>query len=754
MNKRAVGVLLICLLIGANVSNAQQVRNVTGTVRLINNKGAKELAEGVTVAVPGTELGSFTDKDGLFTLIIPDSIRLLVASFAGYVPDTVLLKPGINEYNIDLKLTHSLKEVVISERVKTTEMSLLDPLNTQKIGGNELLKAACCNLSESFETTPSVDVSFTDAVTGYKQVRMLGLAGPYTLITQENIPDLHGLAAISGLSYTPGPWIESMQLTKGTGSVVNGFESVAGQINVELLKPFDGEKWFFNLYQSSQGRTEANVNYRHKFGKKLATNLMVHASSQYLKLDQNSDHFLDQPLGSQFNILNRWIWNAPKNWMFQAGVKFLYAQGTGGEWNYKAGDPQTPGNPWGYQSTTLRTEEWAKIAKIFNRPATSIGLQLSNINYYQDATYGPREYTGLQNSVYANLIFQTYIRSTNNVIKTGLSAMWDVYNEQFDQITYTRNEQVPGVFCEYAWSYSDKFNLIAGLRGDYDNIYGAFATPRLHVRYAPFKRTTFRASAGRAQRTANIFAENMGFMASNRQFSIENHEQGAAYGLNPEVAWNTGVNLTHKFKIGLREAVLGLDYYYTWFQSQVVVDLNYPGFLSFYDLQGRSFAHSFSAQFDYELIHKLNIRLAYRYYDVKTTYTGVLQEKPLVPANRAFINVDYATRNKWKFDYTIQGVGTQRTPGVTHNHIGLDPGGVNRSPAYLVMNAQITKVFSDVFEVYLGCENPLNYMQHDAIIEVANPFDPKFDASLIWGPMMGRNVYSGLRYRIKEKLVK
>ena len=752
MKQRVILVLLSCLLMVVFEANAQHTRNIAVTVRLVNDKGAKELAEGATVAIPGTETGGFTDKYGQFMLLVPDSILWLVASYTGYTPDTVLLQPGINEYSIELAMLRSLKEVVISEKVKTTEMSLIDPLNTLKIGGTELLKAACCNLSESFETTPSVDVAFTDAVTGYKQVRLLGLAGPYTLVTQENIPELHGLAAITGLTFTPGPWIESMQLTKGTGSVVNGFESVAGQINIELLKPFDGEKWFFNLYQSSQGRTEANVNYRHRFRKNLGTNLLVHASSQYLKLDQNKDHFLDQPLGSQFNILNRWIYNDPKGWMLQAGVKFLYAQGYGGEWDYKPGDPQTEGNPWGYQYTTMRLEDWAKIARVFSsRPATSLGLQLSNVNYYQDAVYGPREYTCLQNSFYANLIFQTYINTTNNTLNTGMSFSMDKYYEDFAGGIYNRNDMVPGVFCEYALKFSDQFNLIAGLRGDYDNIYGAFATPRLHLRYAPFKRTTLRASAGRAERTANILAENIGYMASSRQINIENPVPGKVYGLNPEVAWNAGLNLAHKFKIGLREAAIGLDYYYTWFQSQVVVDINDPGFLSFYNLQGRSFANSFSAQLDYELIHNLNLRLAYRYFQVMTTYTGTLEEKPFVPANRAFLNADYATRNKWKFDYTIQFVGTQRTPGVTHIHGGLFPGGVNQSPSYIVMNAQVTKVFSDLFEVYAGCENPFNYMQHDAIIGASDAFGPKFDASLIWGPMMGRNIYSGLRYRIKEK---
>jgi outer membrane receptor for ferrienterochelin and colicin len=722
---------------------------ITGSVFSNTSKGRTEYLEGAVIGAIGAPFGTVTDKEGKFSLAIPDTIKAIKVSYTSYKTDTITLSPGTTEYNIELRQHHSLKEVTIRERNKSTQISLIDPIKMESIGQRELMKAACCNLSESFETTPSVDVAFTDAVTGYKQIKLLGLAGPYTLITRENIPDIRGLAAISGLTFTPGTWIESMQLSKGTGSVVNGFESVAGQINVELRKPFEGERWLFNAYQSSQGRSEANINYRHKFGEKIGTNLLVHGNSQWLKNDYNNDRFIDAPLGNQFNILNRWIYLDSNGWMAQAGVKFLYAKNIGGQWNYKENDVQAPGSPWGYKNQITRLEDWVKMAKIFRRRAgTSIGLQLSNINHNQDAAYGIRGYTGRQNSFYANLIFQTYISNTNNIIKIGASEMLDNYDEQFEGVRYNRSEQVPGAFAEYAYNYLDKFNVVAGLRGDYNSIYGGFLTPRLHVRYALFKRTVLRASVGRAQRTANILAENIGYMASNRQFDISSPVMGKAYGLDPEVAWNTGVNLTHKFKIGMREAVLALDYYYTTFENQVVVDIEYLGYYNFYNLKGRSYAHGFQAQFDYELIHNLNMRAAYRYYNVMVTYQGELKVKPFTPPHRAFLNVDYATRTKWKFDYTIQWISAQRTPGITHNHSGVTPGGVNASPSYIQMNAQITKVLNDVFDVYLGGDNLTNYMQHDAVLGANDPYGRYFDASMIWGPMMGRNIYAGFRYKI------
>ncbi|MBS1690236.1 MAG: TonB-dependent receptor, partial [Bacteroidetes bacterium] len=403
-------------------------------------------------------------------------------------------------------------------------------------------------------------------------------------------------------------------------------------------------------------------------------------------------------------------------------------------------------NPWGFELNTHRLEGWAKIGKVFyDHPGKSIGLQLSGTYHDQDAQYGVRNYNGAQRSLYANLIYQDIIGNTNHKIKGGLSGMVDNINENFQQNEYNRNETVPGVFVEYSYDYLKKFNLVAGLRGDYDNLYGGFITPRLHVRYAPFSKTTIRASIGRAERTANIFAENMGYMASGRRFEIIEPESGKKpYGLNPEIAWNSGVNLTQKFTLNYKDGTIAVDYYYTNFENQVVVDLENSHYVRFYNLDGASFANSLQVQLDYELIHNLDVRLAYRLYDVRTTYGGTLKEKPLVPKNRAFVNIDYTTKNNWRLGYTVQWIGAKRIPA-------LDNGNMNESysSSYIQMNAQVSKVLNQRWELYVGGENLTNYTQRNAIVAASTPFGDNFDASMIWGPVMGVNVYGGFRYKIK-----
>ncbi len=703
--------------------------------------------DGANIYSQGLLLNTQSNEKGYFQLAVPDSIPYLVISFLGYQNDTLYLKSPKELYRVYMKASKELKSVTITHRKKATEISTLGILKTERIGQKELLKAACCNLSESFETTPSVDVSFTDAISGYKQIQMLGLSGPNTLFTRENIPDVRGLAAITGLTFTPGTWIDNMQLSKGTGSVVNGPEGLAGQINIEWRKPFEeADKWNFNLYQNSQGRTEGNVVHKFKVNKNVSSNLFLHGRNQWMRLDQNKDAYMDQPLGNQFIAANRWFAFLPHKFELQWGVKASYADNVGGMHDFKKGQAIEMGKTWGYESDINRIEAWAKIGKIFeNKSWKSMGLQLSTWAHQQNAMYGFRNYKGKDNGLYANYIYQSIIDNTNHIIKTGASFNLDHISENVESVGYTRKEINTGVFAEYSYQYLEKFNLVAGIRADYNNLFGFYATPRLHLRYAPWYNAALRASVGRAQRTANFLSENMAYLASNRAWIW--NQNNMDYSLKPEVAWNYGLNFTQKFKLNYKEGTFSFDLYNTQYQNQIVVDIENPDQVKFYNLNGQSFAKSFQAQLDYEPIRKLDVRLAYRWYDVQTQYQSGLKEKPLVARNRAFINIGYEFAKSWNIDYTLHWTGSKRVPLSYHQKDHLLAS--YQSPDYIIMNAQISKHWTKAFEVYLGVENIANIMQHQMILNSDNPFGKGFDASLIWGSAMGRNIYAGLRYNIK-----
>ncbi len=689
---------------------------------------------------------TFTEKDGAFSLQVPDTAKQLVIQYDHVGSDTIALTDLQKEIKVVYPIYERIKDVVIRQKKFATEISLISVQKTERISSKELLKAACCNLSESFETTPSVDVAFTDAVTGYKQIQLLGLAGPYTLITRENIPEVRGLASITGLTFTPGQWIEGMQLSKGTGSVVNGYEGLAGQINIELRKPMEGDKQFYNIYQSGQGRSEANAYLAFEPGKRLYTNLFLHGKSQWLKVDQNHDHFIDQPMGESFIGANRWMWFGEKGRELQLGLKYNAFNNWGGSGQFGKNETPALSKLWGMKLKTNRVDAWSKIGKVYEaRPWKSMGLQLAFSNHTQAMYFGKKQYAAQENTFYANYIFQSIIKHTGRVIKAGATFNYIDRIENVNGLDYKNKEVVPGLFSEYAHTFSQKVNAVLGVRADYHNLYGLYFTPRFHIRYAPHENLAVRASAGKSYRTATIYAENLGLFSTNRTIHVIPSQSNGVYGLRNEQAVNLGGNATYKFKLNYRNGTLSADYYYTHFQNQVLADWEQERSIIFYNSTRPSFAHSMQIQLDYEPVRKLDLRLAYRFHDVRATYGSRLLQRPLNARHRAFINAGYTTRSKWTFDYTLQWTGRKRIPSTALNPDGLRFGA--SSPSFITMNAHVSKSFSKSFDVYGGVENALNYMQQVSIIDAHDPFGNYFDGSLVWGPTNGRNVYVGIRFK-------
>jgi len=743
--------LLISLLpfLHSELQAQEMSKYIEGRVTENSGQGDEMPLIGANVYWLNTLAGTTTDPDGNFKLKRFPGETHLVVSYVGYQSDTIDVSDQ-EHISVELLNSVSIDELRIVHREKSTKIGYLEPLKIEKIGQKELVKAACCNLSESFETNPSVDVSFTDAVTGTRQIQMLGLAGPYTQITREVIPDVRGLSAIYGLTYIPGTWIEGIQLIKGTGSVSNGYESIAGQINVELWKPETMDKLYLNGYANGMGRVEANANVKIGINEQWGTAFLLHGSNESVKHDRNDDGFLDNPLSRQYLLLNRWEFHGPRGGHFQFGIKGTHINKVGGE---VAFDPETDvglTDHWGMDLLTQRLEGWAKIGKI-NQKKTwqSTGLQLSGVTHHQESWFGLNKYRAVQTSFYANLLFQSIIGNTNHTFKTGTSIQYDDYMESLNGDDYDRTEIVPGAFFEYTYNPFDKFIFVAGIRADYHNLFGPFITPRVFVRYPITDRTILRLAGGRGQRTANVLAENNAILATSREIIIEGDDPDKPYGLDPEVAWNYGVNLTQTFTLDYRSGVISLDFYRTHFENQIVMDYDYsPQQVLFYNLDGRSWSNSFQAQFDYEVINRLDLRIAYRWYDVKTTYQGQLLQKPLISQHRGFLNMAYETRKYWKFDLTLNRQGKKRIPDLSSNpeEYQLE----KYSPAYYLVNAQVSKIWREKYEVYLGVENLFDFKQKNPILASEDPFSPYFDSSLIWGPIFGRNIYLGFRYKIKE----
>ena len=555
------------------------------------------------------------------------------------------------------------------------------------------------------------------------------------------------------LTFTPGTWVESIQITKGAGSVVNGFESISGQINAELVKPFSDNKFFLNTYSSLNGRLELNTHFNRRVSEKWQTGLYIHGNYRGEKFDKNNDNFLDAPLANQINVMNRWQYTDAQNgWVSFINIRFLNDEKQTGEINFNPTLDKGNTNSWGSEIDTKRFETSLKLGYVFPEiPYQSVGLQLAYSNHQQDSYFGLNVYDIKHESLYSNLLFNSIIGDTRSKFKTGINFTYDKYNELVNTTNYKRKENSLGVFFEYAFDNLEDFSLTAGVRVDTHNLLGTFITPRLHLRYAPWENGVFRASAGRGKRSANIFAENQQLFASSREIDID-AVGGNIYGLNPEIAWNYGISYLQKFNLFNKKGDITFDFYRTDFSNQVVVDWENPQAVSFYNLNGESIANNFQLELNYELAKNLNLRTAFKYFDISTDYkTGKLQ-KPLQPNNRFFVNISYETATKdngsqWKLDLTFNNIGEQRLPDTAKNPPQYQLP-IN-SERYSLLNSQITKVFSNKFEIYAGGENLTNVQQVNPILGSENPFGPNFDSTIVYSPIFGRAIYAGLRFKIK-----
>ena len=775
--------LLIIVFLSALAFTGLQSRaqTVTGHVSEKDAQGKNNPLPGVNIYWIGSTNGTSTNAGGEFILSSKGVIdQRLVVSFVGYKTDTIRAR-GLEHIEINLaQANQQLNSVEIQGKTGSSFISGMDPHKIQVITGKELRRAACCNLAESFETNASVDVNYADAITGAKQIQMLGLSGVYSQIITENVPLVRGLGSSFGMGYIPGSWMEGIQLSKGASSVVNGFESTTGQINVELKKPATSEKFFLNLYGNQRGRAEVNIDAATKLNDRLSTMVMGHFSRFDNPTDANKDLFMDQPKLTTYNFMNRWDYMVPNHYVSRFGIKFIDEKRVGGYMNFNPDTYQqdTLGirnatKTYGLQVHTQRLEGFWKNGIMFaDKPDKSLALIVSGIYHKQDGFFGLNNYYGVQKSFYANLLYQNIIGNPHHKFTAGASFMYDNYDERYSRRDFTylyqiagldkdsnpdslftivsmhdttynmsRKEVVPGVFFEYTLNLNDKFTLIAGIRADHHNKFGTFYTPRMHLRYKITSATTLRASIGRGYRTANVFAENYSIMASQRVIHL-------AADLKQEEAWNMGVNVTQDFKLFGRDAQLDLEAYRTSFVHQVVVDLDSsPADVYFYNLEGKSYSDILQAQFTFEPVKNLSILAAWRFNDVHITEDGVLREKAMVNAYKGLVTASYTTKfGKWKFDLTSQFNGKARIPDTQKMPAALRRPGY--SPAYIQLLAQVSRHFKK-FDVYVGGENLTNYTQKDPITEGWRPYHTHFDTSMVWGPIVGATVYGGLRFSIK-----
>lgn len=752
--------LLMALSVTMNVS----ARTISGIV--LDETG--EPLAGANVYWAGTTTGTGADADGKFSIETTKATKQLVASYLGYHNDTTEVESS-SRVTIVLVSDLFLDEVSITERRMSVLRSRSSAIATETLTGEELVKAACCNLSESFETNASVDVSYSDAATGAKQIRLLGLSGTYIQLLTENTPSIRGLSQPFGLEYIPGPWMESIQISKGTSSVINGYEAIAGQINVEYLKPQKQDPIAVNLYSSSELMTELNATGGWKVNDKVSTGVLLNIRDMEMAMDRNKDGFADAPKIRHANVLNRWFIQSG-NYTGQVLVRTLYDQRLGGQLHGKHE------NPYVIDLRTRRIDGFIKNGYVFDKHLNrSIGIIAAASYHNQLNMYGTRQWNAGQTNAYLNAIFQTSFddsrRDTPEIhehkLSTGVSVNYDRYDEEYRHIfaspaginSRLQNEVTPGVFAEYTYTYKDKLTLLLGLREDYSSRYGWFTTPRMNIRYEPLPWWTLRGSAGLGYRSPNAIADYASYLPSNREYVIPEK-------LRQERTLNTGITSTFRIPIGNRELTLSAEYYYIRFFDGVIADLDADvhgvHLVNMSETAGAaSYSHSWQAEASLEILRGWTATLAFRYMDVKQTTRDpatrelVLRDKVLQNKFKGLITTSYQTPLKtWQFDLTAQFNGQGRMPtgfcAPDGSRQYYQAGNEIYHKWYPQLLGQVTKYWRTC-SLYAGAENMTDFRQDSPIVAADNPQEEDFDASMMWAPIQGWKVYLGFRWNLEKR---
>ena len=705
----------------------------------------EELLIGATVHWKGTPVGTVTDTLGRFWLPHSDTAAVLMVHYIGYNPVEINILPEEDSVWVEISGVVALQTVTVTSTSFDNAVSTLHTRNVESINSQELRKAPCCNLSESFTTNGAVDLTYADAVTGVKEIQMLGLRGVYSQFMIENRPTLGGIATPFAFEMIPGTWLSSIQLAKGASTVKNGAAGITGQVNAELVKPATDKPLFVNAFGSSEGRGELNVHLNRKGAGRFSNGLLLHGSFVENRWDMNNDNFYDSPNRHQLNGLYRLFYESPTT-CGQFNIQALTDRRSGGQISAIDGGSER----FAVDQRNDRVEVWGKVGreKLWGKPYNQIGNMFAASWHRFDASYGHNNYAATQQSIYWQTLLESIIGTTDHKIVVAPSIQYDDIKERVNEGVLDRREFVPGAMAEYTYSRPNlrlempDLVVVLGARLDWNSRFERWLfTPRMSAKYNFTQNSVVRVSAGRGYRSPNLMAENISVLASNRALHF-------ADGLGLEEAWNYGINFTRNFKVFGRDGNVSIDAYRTDFQRQILVDVDQSATdVFFYNADGPAFANSLLSVLQYSPLPGLDLKAGYKWNDVRATYaSGALRQPPLLAAHRGLFTADYTTPDKkWRFNTSVQIVGPQRLPdntGVPHEYLHEF---VQVSPTFGLWNAQITRAWKNL-EVYVGGENLTAYRQHDAIIAANDPWSPYFNGSQVWAPMMGPIGFVGMRW--------
>jgi outer membrane receptor for ferrienterochelin and colicins len=701
-----------------------------------------------------TKIGTSSNDQGFYELNnVSKDIYTLIVSSIGYKTKSIKINITIankTTRNITLLEDNSLDEIVISGTLRPVTKTN-SPVPVEVYSETFFKKNPTPSIFESLQNVNGVRPQLNCSVCNTGDIHINGLEGPYTFVLIDGMPIVSGLSTVYGLTGIPQALIERVEIVKGPASTLYGSEAVGGIINVITKKATNTPLLSTDVMASSWGEVNTDISMSYKASDKVQGLLGVNYFNFQNRIDNNNDNFTDMTLQNRISIFNKINIERKSNKVFTIAGRYVYEDRWGGEMDWEKefrGGNQIYGE-------SIYTNRWETFGT-YELPTTeNLSFQFSANGHYQDSFYGETSYDAEQLIGFGQLVYNKQLGEKHDLL-LGAAYRYTFYD---DNTFATLNENglennpsiihLPGIFAQDEISLSDRKKLLLGVRWDHNSVHGNIFSPRVNYKWnSKDKSNIVRLSVGNGFRVANVFTEDHAALTGARTVEFD----GA---LDPETSWNANLNYVKKINTENSFITLDASAFYTYFNNRILPDYETdPNKIIYANLEGHSVSKGISLNADLLFTNGLAINAGATLMEVSVTENNIKRKQLLTESFSGVWSISYDFGNDFSIDYTGNLYGPMRLPLLGEN----DPRD-EYSPWFSIQNIQLSKKFSNSWEVYGGVKNLLNFTPAaNSINSADNPFDngvntetnPEraFDPSYVYASNQGIRAFVGIRYTL------
>ena len=730
-------------------SSYGQTNNISGKI----TSGGDVLSY-ANIYLKKTKIGTSSNENGVYELKnIPKGNYTLIVSSIGYQTKSEKISLDSNQKlikNFSLSENNSLEEIVISGTLRPVAKSN-SPVPVEVYSNTFFKKNPTPSIFESLQNVNGVRPQLNCNVCNTGDIHINGLEGPYTFVLIDGMPIVSGLSTVYGLTGIPQALIERVEVVKGPASTLYGSEAVGGIINIITKKPSNAPVLSTDILSSSWGEINTDIGLRYKLSEKTQGLLGVNYFNYQNRIDNNNDGFTDLTLQNRISFFNKINIERKNNKVFTIAGRYVYEDRWGGEMDWTK---EFRGTDVKY-GESIYTNRWETFGTYQLPTSENISFQFSANGHYQNSFYGTDSYNAEQVIGFGQFIYNKQLAEKHDLL-LGLAYRYTFYEDNtfatLEQDGITNKPSVthlPGFFIQDEIALNTQNKLLLGARWDYNSLHGSILSPRVNYKWnSKNKSDILRVSVGNGFRVANVFTEDHAALTGAREVEFDGE-------LDPETSWNANINYVKKISTENSFITFDASAFYTYFNNRILPDYETdPNKIIYANLNGYSVSKGVSLNTDILFTNGLSINAGATLMDVSITENDIKTRQLLTESFSGVWSISYKFNSNFSVDYTGNLYGPMRLPLLGENDIRAA-----NSPWFSIQNIQMTKKFTNSWELYGGVKNLLDFTPAaNSINNASNPFNigidtaqnPElaFDPSYVYASNQGIRAFAGLRFTL------